>query len=182
MRNLEPASQLKLTRNSDCITCSRRVRESVDYESLISSRAFDKFPNFITGLADWKKGFTLTYRDKFLIDDDELQGVNTIDHCATMHGDFQKTEDWARWAPTLKWVKKTMEEWKTLQDYNGNKFIAILEKGKMGTERYHVHGISTGSIRHWGQGFHQEIDVSPAWVHYVSKYMLKEPLGFWSNI
>lgn len=90
--------------------------------------------------------------------------------------------EYEKWNPTLKWVKKTMEEWAKLQSYVGNEFVAILEKGKMGTERYHVHGLSTGPTVHWGQGFHQEVEVNQGWVRYISKYMLKEPLGFWSNI
>lgn len=154
---------VKYTERRQCHWCLPRVRSVADNQRL-SDRASGKFPKFIGGLRQWTRGFTLTFRDKHFIPDEEL------------HQEIEV------WNPTLKWVNRCAAEWQKLQDFQGNEFMMVLERGKLGTERYHIHGVSTAPIKSWGAGWWEQVPVEPAWVNYVAKYMVKEPLGFWSNI
>lgn len=159
---------------ADCEKLNRRLERQearrTEFEinaRQLGRRAFEQFPIWIQDLAPWKVGFTLTYRDKEHIPDDELNGNVEV------------------WNPSLKWVKYTMENWSDYQLVKGTKFVAILEKGKLGTERFHIHGLADRSIQHWNHGFWKQSREKKKglqeWTHYIAKYMLKDPLGLWSR-
>ena len=84
--------------------------------------------------------------------------------------------------PHAKMGKKTMEEWAKLQSYVGNEFVAILEKERWELKDTMFMVCRQGLLCTGVKVFIRKLKFNQGWVRYISKYMLKEPLGFWSNI
>ena len=119
----------KYVERRQCDRCLPRVRSVADNQRL-SARASGKFAQFIGGLRQWTKGYTLTFRDKQFIPDEEL------------HQEIEV------WNPTLKWVNRCAAEWRKLQDYQGNEFMMVLKEEKWGQKDTTFMGFRLGLLSH----------------------------------
>lgn len=146
-------------------------------------------------LQGWKYGWTLTFRNHYNMTAEEIGKENLPRedlHYPSFPQQVIKTSRrmviWGMknpiqmtWKPTLRWVKICVSDLDAYFTENSSKYFAVLEKGKLGTERYHLHGISDISP-YWERGFVRANDYSQNWASYCIKHLLKEPLGFWSNL